>query len=183
MLRAPSTKSLPSAAPALPPLRSSPSLEAARARRLRSPGGSAPRFGALTERLGLAEVLAGLVGILLLASWAFIVTHPDALRTSSPRDLRRPADAAIPDLRAAATDAFGLEADGAGGGERGGGGAVRGRDVGGQAGERAAQHGPRRLLRFDSRSGAAGRCNTAQAAPRRRCSPAPGCLIAAGARR
>jgi len=171
MLRAPSTKSLPVAAPALPPLRSSPSLDAGRARRLRSPGGSAPRFGALTERLGLAEVLAGLVGILLLASWAFIVTHPDVLRTSSPRGLRRPAEAAIPDLDAADADAFGLEADGAGGGGRGGGGAERGRDVGGQAGERAAQHGPRRLLRFCSRFRVAGRCKAAQAAPRRRRPP------------
>lgn len=36
-------------------------------------------LAALTERVGMPEVLAMLVGICLLAGWAYVVTHSDAL--------------------------------------------------------------------------------------------------------
>ena len=40
---------------------------------------SSSRLAALTERVGMPEVLAMLVGICLLAGWAYVVTHSDTL--------------------------------------------------------------------------------------------------------
>ena len=50
---------------------------------------SSSRLAALTERVGMPEVLATLVGICLLAGWAYVVTHSDALTQPVSEEIAR----------------------------------------------------------------------------------------------
>ena len=47
------------------------------------------RLAALTERVGMPEALAMLVGICLLAGWAYVVTHSDALTEPVSEEVAR----------------------------------------------------------------------------------------------